>query len=128
MALAETIRTFPGMIGEPHIIEGKDLVGCTTSGAETGYLDTKDCGLVSVSINLGALTGGTTPSVDFRVQHSQDAVKWYEHEAVGSSLTLALPNASESYLGLHRYVRVAWTTNGAPSAASAYVAITAKRR
>lgn len=98
-----------------------------TSGIVTA-LDTEDFKSCAFAMDLTALTGGTSPTVQLVIQTSPDnspstfitAAPQTALSAVGQSFD----GTARSYL---RYVRAKWVTTGTPATATASFFVQCKR-
>jgi len=127
--LVTTRHTFPNAPSGRYDIESTEAsVDVAATGDQAEATDTEDADLCCVSVKLLTLTGGASPSLDFRVQHSPDNVLWFDAGMLGPTFTAAAMSATQSYSGLSRYVQVAWVTKGTPATATATIFVTAKRR
>lgn len=83
---------------------------------------------VAVDINLGAFTGGASPSVTFTLQR-KDALGNYNPVKAGTALTAAGYQSLDCGPGLPgngvilHIIRLAWVTAGGPTAVSAAISI-----
>lgn len=68
---------------------------------------------------LQTLVGGSTPDVTPKVEHSPDAVVWFDLEASWTALTAAGTKTSLKTGPIFPFVRFDFVTTGGPSSATA---------
>lgn len=82
----------------------------TTSSAATGVEVGNRSSLRSLTMAVTAQTGGSSPTLDVRVETGPDNSTW---TTVGSfTQATGVTSQTKSFAGLDRYARVAWTIGG----------------
>ena len=84
---------------------------------------------LSFFVNLTALSGGTTPSVQFTYQEVDDYGVWYDVTNLGSALTAigtartSVGEGAKVNEAIGKSGRIKWTVTGGPTTATANITV-----
>lgn len=110
-----------------EVIEYSETALDVSAASGTGaVMDIEDGASITVSCFITALTGGTSPSVTPRLEHSQDGTNWVQVAAY-TTMTQGQASNDSNVRQMHRKVRIAWTTAGSPATATMTYFVTVRR-
>ena len=110
------------------IFDQSGLNVSTASGNTTAF-DVSPYEGAAFFVNLTALTGGTSPTVQFTYQEMDDYGVWYDVSAIGAALSAA--GTARTSVGegckvndmIGKSGRIKWVTTGAPATATATISV-----